>query len=96
MITMCEDNSISLVIKYDNLRNMNKDELLIAIGKNIKKIRESKNISQAELAAKCNYEKSNMSRIESGKTNMTIGTLLTISNALDVSLITLISFNNTI
>lgn len=91
---MCEDNSISLVIKYDNYRNMNKEDLLIAIGKNIRKIREGKNISQAELAAKCNYEKSNMSRIEAGKTNMTIGTLLTISDALDISLITLINVNN--
>lgn len=93
---MCEDNSISLVIKYDNQENMNKDDLLIAIGKNIKKIRENKNVSQAELAARCNYEKSNMSRIESGKTNMTIGTLLTISNALDISFFTLIQVDDII
>lgn len=70
---------------------MNKEDLLIAIGKNIRKIRENKNISQAELAARCNYEKSNMSRIESGKTNLTIGTLLNIAESLDTTIIKMIT-----
>lgn len=69
---------------------MNKEDLLINIGKNIKKIREEKNISQAELAARCNYEKSNMSRIESGKTNLTIGTLLNIAESLDTTIMHII------
>ncbi|MBF0576435.1 MULTISPECIES: helix-turn-helix domain-containing protein [unclassified Dysgonomonas] len=72
---------------------MNKEDLLIAIGRNIKKIREEKNISQAELAARCNYEKSNMSRIESGKTNLTIGTLLNIAKSLDTTIINLITID---
>lgn len=70
---------------------INKEDLLISIGKNIRKIRECKKINQAELAALCNYEKSNMSRIESGKTNLTIGTLLTISKALDTTIIELLT-----
>ena len=70
---------------------MNKEDLLIAIGRNIRKIREEKNISQAELAARCNYEKSNMSRIESGKTNLTIGTLLNIAKSLDTTIINVIT-----
>lgn len=70
---------------------MNKEELLIAIGNNIRKIREEKNISQAELAARCNYEKSNMSRIESGKTNLTIGTLLNIAESLDTTIVKIIT-----
>lgn len=70
---------------------MNKEELLIAIGKNIRAIREGKNISQAELAARCNYEKSNMSRIESGKTNLTIGTLLNIAESLDTTIVKIIT-----
>ena len=72
---------------------MNKEDLLIAIGKNIKKIREEKKISQAELAARFNYEKSNMSRIESGKTNLTIGTLLNIAKSLDTTIINLITID---
>lgn len=72
---------------------MNKEDLLIAIGKNIRRIREGENISQAELAARCNYEKSNMSRIESGKTNLTIGTLLNIAKSLDTTIINLITID---
>ena len=42
--------------------------------------------SQQDLAARCNFEKSNMSRIEYGRSNVTVGTLLTISRALGVRL----------
>ena len=59
---------------------------LVRIGKNIRKIRDEKNISQQDLAAACNFEKSNMSRIEAGRTNMTIKTLLKICEALQVKL----------
>jgi hypothetical protein len=36
--------------------------------------------------AVCNFEKSNMSGIEAGKTNFTISTLYKISKALDIKL----------
>jgi len=65
---------------------MEKRKELVRIGVNIKKIREMKNISQQDLAAACNFEKSNMSRIEAGRTNPTIGTLLKICEALQVKL----------
>ena len=54
------------------------------VGQNIRRIRESKNLSQQELADRCNFEKSNMSRIEAGRTNLTLKTILTISNVLSV------------
>jgi transcriptional regulator with XRE-family HTH domain len=60
------------------------------IGERIREIRESKGISQQDLAAACNFEKSNMSRIEAGKTNFTISTLYKISMALDVKLAELV------
>jgi len=41
-------------------------------------------MAQQTLAVLCNFEKSNMSRIEKGVTNPTIGTLLKISGALKV------------
>ena len=47
---------------------------------------KKKNISQQDLAAACNFEKSNMSRIEAGRNNLTIGTLLKICNVLKVKL----------
>ncbi|MDR3286398.1 MAG: helix-turn-helix domain-containing protein [Prevotellaceae bacterium] len=71
---------------------MKKDLVLIEIGMKIRKLREEKNISQQDLAAACNFEKSNMSRLEAGRTNPTIGTLLKICEALDVKLSDLINF----
>lgn len=56
------------------------------IGSTIKEIRKEKNIQQQDLAAACNFEKSNMARIESGNVNVTVGTLLKIAFALDISI----------
>ncbi len=54
---------------------MNEQQLFIKIGDKIKEIRLEKGISQQDLAAKCNFEKANMSRIEAGRTtNLTIKT----------------------
>ena len=65
---------------------MEKKDVLFYIGLTIKRLREEKNISQQDLAAACNFEKSNMSRIEAGRTNLTIGTLLKICEVLKVKL----------
>jgi len=65
---------------------MKKEQLQQKIGEKIKEIRESKMISQQNLAAMCNFEKGNMSRIESGRTNPTIGTIYKISQALEVKM----------
>ena len=65
---------------------MEKKDTLFRIGKNIRKIRDEKSFSQQDMAAACNFEKSNMSRIEAGRTNLTIGTLLKICEALQVKL----------
>lgn len=66
---------------------MKKEQLQQRIGEKIKEIRESKMISQQNLAAMCNFEKGNMSRIESGRTNPTIETIYKISQALGVKMI---------
>ncbi|MDB0603072.1 helix-turn-helix transcriptional regulator [Tenacibaculum maritimum] len=63
-----------------------KEELQRAIGKRIKALRESKNIAQQDLAAACNFEKSNMARLEAGNTNATIYTLKIIAKNLKVEL----------
>jgi len=63
----------------------NKVQLQQAIGKRIKTLREDKQIPQQDLAAKCNIEKSNLSRLEAGGTNPTIYTLYKIAENLDVS-----------
>lgn len=72
---------------------MNSDFILIKIGANIKTLREEQGMSQQILAAKCNFEKANMSRIEAGRTNFTILTLNKISKALNLPLAKLLEFD---
>lgn len=60
---------------------------LSILGNKIKEIRLKKGISQIELASRCEFEKANMSRIEAGKTNITILTLKKISEALGVEIV---------
>lgn len=66
------------------------DQLQQKIGERIRFLRESKGISQQNLAAICNFEKANLSRIEAGRTNPTIFTLYKISQALEVSIAELV------
>jgi transcriptional regulator with XRE-family HTH domain len=61
------------------------------MGIRIKELRQKKEMTQNELAILCEFEKASMSRIESGKTNVTILTLRKISNALDVNISELFS-----
>lgn len=70
---------------------MNISQLQIKIGERIRVIRESKGITQQDLAAACNFEKSNMSRIEAGRTNPTISTLYKLSQALGVTISELVN-----
>jgi len=63
---------------------MGNEQFLVSLGSRIKQIRAEKKMSQINLAAKCDFEKASMSRIESGKTNSTILTLRKISKALEV------------
>ncbi len=68
---------------------MEKTDLLITIGKRIKAARRLKNMTQNELAMECGFEKASLSRIEAGKTNITIGTLHRIITALDMPMVEL-------
>lgn len=63
---------------------MDSSEISKIVGRNIKVIRSERKISQQVLAAICNFEKSNLARIEAGRTNPTVATLLKISEALEV------------
>jgi transcriptional regulator with XRE-family HTH domain len=56
------------------------------IGQNIIRLRTERNLSQIQLANLCEFEKANMSRLELGKINPTIKTLLKVSASLNVSL----------
>ncbi|MVX36580.1 helix-turn-helix domain-containing protein [Myroides sp. LoEW2-1] len=67
---------------------MNKEDLLKTIGLNVKKARELKGLSQVELVGlmEGNIDTTNISRIESGRTNPTIFTLYRIASALEMPL----------
>ena len=66
---------------------MEKSEILRIVGKRIKEVRESKGLSQVELVGKMQGEidPTNISRIESGRTNPTVYTLFRIAEALEVN-----------
>lgn len=73
---------------------MEKSDLLKIVGKRIQEVRISKGLTQVDLVGKIEGEidTTNISRIESGRTNPTIFTLYRISKALDVNLIDLLNF----
>jgi len=65
---------------------MNETELKKALGARIRQLRAERNILQQNLASMCNFEKSNMARLESGRSNPKFLTLYKISIALNVPL----------
>lgn len=68
------------------MKNQDYNVVLLEIVALIKKARKSKNITVQELAYRCEMERSNMSRIESGRVNITIKTLTILANALNLNI----------
>jgi transcriptional regulator with XRE-family HTH domain len=66
-----------------------RNSLQIKVGKRIQEIRIEKNLSQQDLAARCNFEKRNISRLEAGRANATLSTLDIVSKALEVNMLEL-------
>ncbi len=56
---------------------------LLQFGQLIKKVRMSKGLTQQELGASIGVSKSQISKLENGTSNMTIGTIFRIFGALD-------------
>lgn len=71
---------------------MSDSKIQVKVGLQIQRIRELKGLSQQDLAAKCNFEKSNMSRLEAGKVNPTLSTLEKVATALEINIIELFNF----
>lgn len=68
---------------------MSYQEEIEAIAKRIKQHRKQRSLTIQELAYRCNIERSNLSRIEAGRSNCTIKTLVVICEALGIRLIDL-------
>jgi transcriptional regulator with XRE-family HTH domain len=60
------------------------NELTIALGKSIAKLREKKGFTQDELAAKAEIERSRVNKIENGRVNCSVLTLATLAYCLEV------------
>lgn len=77
------------------MSSMEKSDLLELFGKRIKNLRLEKGMSQVDLVARMqgNIDTTNISRIESGRTNPTIYTLYRLSDALEVSMSELINLD---
>lgn len=73
-----------------------KEELKSKIGQSIINLRTLKGLSQSDLARACHKDRQAIEKIENGKVNPTLYTLLEISKALEVSLSHLLDFENVI
>ncbi|MCT2562518.1 MULTISPECIES: helix-turn-helix domain-containing protein [Chryseobacterium] len=65
---------------------MTRAKLKIELGKQIVMLRQQKGWSQSDLARACNKDRQAIEKLENGKVNPTLYTLLEIANALEVSL----------
>ena len=76
------------------MSSMERSELLKVVGKKIQEIRVKKGLSQVDLVGliEGSIDTTNISRIESGRTNPTLYNLYRISQALNVPLVDLVDF----
>jgi len=56
------------------------------LGKNIKKFRKRKKLTQLDLEVKCGVDNGDISRIENGRKNLELYTIVKLAEALDVDL----------
>ena len=65
---------------------MTRDKLKKKIGQSIVELREQKGWSQSDLARACNKDRQAIEKLENGKVNPTLFTLLEVAEALGISL----------
>ena len=68
------------------------EAVLKKLGERIVTLRKQAGLTQTELANLCDQDRQNFYKLEKGKANATILTLLKVAEALNVSLKTLIDF----
>ena len=70
----------------------NYQQLQESFGKHIKQIRENKGLSLRALAANCDLDDSQISKIENGKKNIQLSTIFELAAGLDISAKELLDF----
>jgi ribosome-binding protein aMBF1 (putative translation factor) len=81
----------SFEFKTENLKG-NYEELQSKFGSHLKRLRESKGLSLRSLAAKCDLDDSQISKIENGKTNIQLSTIFELAKGLEIEPKDLIDF----
>ncbi|APD05822.1 hypothetical protein UJ101_00270 [Flavobacteriaceae bacterium UJ101] len=71
---------------------MDKEQLKKKVGQRIVELRNQKGWSQSDLARACDKDRQALEKLENGKVNPTIYSLLEIAKALEVELKDLVSF----
>lgn len=69
-----------------NLSRNRQDPALLALGKAIRRIRLSKEVSQEKLALLAEVDRSYVGRVERGDNNVAVLTLVKLAHALDISI----------
>jgi transcriptional regulator with XRE-family HTH domain len=72
---------------------ISEENFITNLGTHIRQLRESKNLSQQDLASDCGIPKVQIGRIERAKINTTVRTLVKIANALDIEPKDLLNFS---
>ena len=71
---------------------MDKEQLKKKVGQRIVELRSQKGWSQSDLARACHKDRQAIEKLENGKVNPTIYSLLEVAQALEVELRDLVSF----
>lgn len=71
---------------------MTKDQLKKKVGEKIIELRNKRGWSQSDLARACGKDRQAIEKVENGKVNPTVYTLLEIANSLEVDLYQLFKF----
>lgn len=85
LLTKCDSQSVDTQSHQILNRDMNKD-ILVKLGQCLQKARINKGFSQEQLADIVNLDRTYISLLERGKRNPSIGTINSLSKALDISI----------
>ena len=81
-----------IVVRFIDICLVTKEELKKKIGQRIIQLRMQKGWNQSDLARACNKDRQAMEKLENGKVNPTLYSLLEVSEALGVPISVLVNF----
>lgn len=85
---------MSLLMEFYSVNKLDKKNILIEFGNNVRRIRLESGLTQEQLANELGVEISQISRIERGVINTSVTTLYSISKTLKIEVSEFFAFNN--